>query len=218
LRLLGLLIATLAVVQPARGDDVIFSAAELVDLADVIFVGTINRKAAAQVGGGIYTYHSLSIAEVLRGRIPGSPFVFRVVGGRIGNTAVTATHRSPRLERGETYLLFAQASDDAGITVIGGQGTFLFRIHPRTGGWIVTGAGDRWMARIDGEDFVSTPITDAPSHRKHEHPAAAGASAAAFVAELRALIADRERDPGSRQPLPVGSLTWPDAAAAEVPD
>ena len=84
---------------------------ELVNLSDVVLVGTVSDLRSAwgegNFAGHIFTYVTFTHLDVIKGRVSGAEFTLRLLGGRVGNT-VHHYPGAPRFKEGETYTLFVR--------------------------------------------------------------------------------------------------------------
>ena len=112
------------------------SFSQLVDLADVILIGTVTDSAPTwgqgQQASSIFTVVTLDDLEVIKGSVSGATYAFRHVGGRMGDV-LQFYEGMPRLKVGTRYLLFIPGDTNVLFPTVGiSQGIFI--VAPRDGG------------------------------------------------------------------------------------
>ena len=105
------------------------SFSQLVDLADIILVGTA-RDISTEWGQGplantIFTVVTLDNLDVIKGDVRGTTYALRHAGGRIADL-IQSYEGVPRLTVGTRYVLFVSSDTNALFPVVGiGQGVFI---------------------------------------------------------------------------------------------
>ena len=98
---LGLLAwaVTAAHAQPAD------ATAALADSSALVVTGRVATVAMADEGSGIYTYVTLEVQDVLKGRVPSPAIVIKQLGGAAGNVALHIAGQA-RFTAGDDVLVF----------------------------------------------------------------------------------------------------------------
>jgi hypothetical protein len=102
---------------------------QLVDLAEIILVGTVNDAYSewgeGKLAGTIFTVLTFDDLDVIKGDVPGTTYEFRHVGGRIGDL-IHSYEGLPRLSVGARYVLFISGDTNTLFPLVGiGQGAFI---------------------------------------------------------------------------------------------
>lgn len=149
-----------------------FDADDLVDHAELIFVGTAVAEETAVTADGEYpfTFVTFTVDDVLKGRIDDVTLTLRLDGGDLPHETVEVVGM-PTFELDRRYLLFVRGNGRLGCPVLGWrQGHFGFRPHPsRRGadvlvdsqGVVVEGLGDGDWIKADmvvGDDGAARAV------------------------------------------------------------
>ena len=137
------------------------NAADLVDQAELIFLGTAAGEAVATTKDGKYpyTFVTFEVSKVLKGRVEGARLTLRFEGGEVGDEYVLV-HGIPQFEQGHEYLLFVANNGEAISPVVGwGQGQLELLPHPSLQGEqvLVDYQGNAIEGIAHGE-FLRSPI------------------------------------------------------------
>jgi len=98
--------------------------AQLVDQANLVFIGKVERvayrNARGDKGEGVipYTIVTYRIGQVLRGKPPGKEITMRFVGGPDGRGRFLSVSGVPLIQQGDQDLLFVATTDDASCPLV----------------------------------------------------------------------------------------------------
>ena len=130
---------------------------QLADFAAAVVTGRVSAvTTATDVSGGIYTYVSIDVAEVLKGSTPGRRVVLKQAGGVLGERGLDVAGQ-PAFNVGEEVLVFAEVRprDSTLYTVALWQGKWLVEFDAVTGRRVAVQRDDSIrngpteMARLD---------------------------------------------------------------------
>ena len=132
---------------------------DLIDSAEVIFVGTVLRKQEEIVDGLPYTFFILDVERELKGSLGDAPIRLRVYGGPIPGRGGTYVHGAPYLSIGTKYLLFSRAvRGKRHMPIVGWtQGMFRFAVDDETEREILVDADGNEVLGIAKKDWVLLP-------------------------------------------------------------
>ena len=87
-----------------------WSTEQLTDFSAAVVTGRVAAVATAtDASGGIYTYVTIDVAEVLKGSIPGPQIVLKQAGGIVGDLGLSVSGQatfSAAPDRGQSIELF----------------------------------------------------------------------------------------------------------------
>lgn len=137
---------------------------ELVQLADLVVVGTVRDVRSGFADGGldqntIFSYVSFAELEVIKGQADTTEYVLRVPGGTVGRFAQDYPG-TPVFQIGQRYLVFIRGNHHDFFPVVGiNQGVFRILSNAR---------GQRVVVRDDrishgGQRALTAIMQDAPS-------------------------------------------------------
>lgn len=209
---------------------------DLVDRAELIFVGTVLHAESVLTGDGAFafTYVTFEVEDALKGSARDRQLTLRFAGGELEEVSYSVVG-IPRFAPGGRHLLFVEGNGRLGVPLVGwGQGRLDFVAHPLSGESILVDFRGQGLAGVaDGEWVKGGPLVEggllvAPREPglvvvsqegveiTVEDPAAelAGkpAPAAEVVEALRAHVQARSKAPSFRAPRVVES-----ASPADVP-
>jgi hypothetical protein len=103
-------ILTCGVSRPAYADSAPrWTDAQLAGFSDVIVRGRVTRVAVGRDrSGALYTYVTLSVADVVKGAVPDRTIIIKQLGGRSGSTAL-AIGGQPTFAANEDVVVFLEA-------------------------------------------------------------------------------------------------------------
>jgi hypothetical protein len=156
--------------------------AELVGLADWVFIGTVTQVTSAVEAKGtrIYTYVTLADLEMIKGEWHDSEYVLRVSGGVVDQRGEVYPG-FPQFEAGRRYILFIQGNFSALFPVVGlHQGVFRVEWDPARQQTVVWPLSEQMPAQTRG----GSPLGQS---RQSLLPAAS-VTVEAFVQRIRAQL------------------------------
>lgn len=159
------MILSLLAYIPAHGLSVVQrSFDELVDLSDVVLVGTVKEVRSEFADGGldqntIISYVSFAELEIIKGEVDTTEYALRVPGGVVGRFA-QAYPGVPAFQTGQRYLVFIRGNHRDFFPVVGiAQG--VFRVITNDRGQPVVVRADR--VSNANQRSLTTTIQNAPS-------------------------------------------------------
>lgn len=172
------LVAALVVLSAARMADASsgpkWSTEQLADFSAAIVTGRVAAIAtAADSTGGIYTYVSLDVTEVLKGSITSSQVVLKLAGGIVGDLGLSVPGQAT-FSLGEEVLVFAEVRprDATLYTTALWQGKWVLEIDAATGQRVAVQrddsirGGSSEMARVDFAAMRDTILAQAAQDQR----------------------------------------------------
>lgn len=170
-----------------------WSPEQLTDFSAAIVTGRVAAVATAtDASGGIYTYVTIDVTEVLKGSIPGTQIVLKQAGGIVGDLGLSVSGQAT-FSADEEVLVFAEVRprDSTLYTTALWQGKWALEFDAASGTRVAVQqdesirAGATEMARLDfGAMRDSIARRAAQDQRRFEFdavPAAPGHSGSPFV-------------------------------------
>ncbi len=201
-----------------------WSPEQLTDFSAAIVTGRVAALATAtDATGGIYTYVTIDVTEVLKGSIPGAQVVLKQAGGVIGDLGLAVSGQAA-FSVGEDVLVFAEVRprDSTLYTTALWQGKWVLEFDAATGARVAVQnddsvrSGSTEMARLDFGAMRDAIVRRAePDRRAFEFDAVPaetpGHSEAPFAlfsspAKWRTLPARFDVQAGGQPGLPGGGL------------
>ncbi len=154
------LVAALLLVGPApaaASSGPRWSPEQLTDFSAAVVTGRVATVATAtDASGGIYTYVTVDVSEVLKGSIPGAQIVLKQAGGIVGGLGLSVSGQAT-FSAGQEVLVFAEVRprDSALYTTALWQGKWALEFDAATGSRVAVQrddsirAGSTEMARLD---------------------------------------------------------------------
>ncbi len=209
---------------------------DLVDQAELIFVGTVLHAEPVLTGDGAFafTYVTFEVEDALKGSARDRRLTLRFAGGELEEVSYDVVG-IPRFAPGGRHLLFVEGNGRLGVPLVGwGQGRLDFAAHPLSGETILVDFRGRGLAGIEAGDWKhGGPPIEGGMFREPREPgmvvlsqegveitvedpaaelAGAPAPAVEVVEALRAHVQARAKAPSFRAPRVVES-----ASPADVP-
>lgn len=208
---------------------------QLVDEAEAVVVGEVVAVESMPTADGsfAFTFVTLQIERTLKGVVAEAKLTLRLAGGEVGGEVFTV-EGMPRFEMGHRYVLFVADNGRAAVPIVGWtQGQLELVKHPRSGEEILLDTNGQALAglragvwrladiNLDRDELIVAEEAPAVVVLEQEgvviepvsaplRPAAR--AAAAVLADLERLVAQRVGKAGSRPAAVVGS-----ASLLEVP-
>ncbi len=138
------------------------NAGNLMDSAELIFVGEVLDVSSVPVADGSYafTFVTFDVSETLKGEIDGTQLALRFDGGQVGDRVIEY-EGMPTFQPGQQVLLFVEGNGKVGCPVLGWwQGRLDFVSGPDSSvlvdsfGGIVTGVADGEWLRVAPEELL----------------------------------------------------------------
>lgn len=145
--------------------------AQLVDGAELIFVGTAVHEEFAQTHDGTYAYTfvTFEVEEALKGAAEDAHLTLRFDGGPVGVEDHLEVAGMPAFTVGERYLLFVAGNGHHGCPVLGwNQGKLEFRPHPLTGEEVLVERTGALVEGLDAAAWRRSPVRMAADGTIHE--------------------------------------------------
>jgi hypothetical protein len=159
-----------------------WSDAELVALSEVILTGRVASVVSAwdATGGGIYTYVTLDVSDVIKGWVPANRVVIKQLGGRVGDLRLAVAGQAS-FSPGEETVVFLEVRprDDSLYTAALWQG--------------------KWSVELDGTGQRVAARRDPGEARGLFRTGGERRGLAPFLSFLRARAGDASRRPAGRQ-------------------
>ena len=109
-------------------------------------------------GGNIFTFYEFEVLDVVNGEEGSRDLTLRILGGRIGNRAITPAVNVAFVP-GQKYVLFLGPTNSAGYPTTAGQSVFQVRTSPLDKREVVTPlpTGLKLYDAKDGRRYTETP-------------------------------------------------------------
>ena len=149
---------------------------ELVAEADQVFIGVAAGGTSRYTDRGIIvTDYRFDAVEVIKGLVPGTQVTLTMLGGTVGQVALTIPG-GPSFQTGVRYLVFEAGNGAVVYPVVGGmQGIFQIRVEPGTG-----------VSHVYDHD--GRPLTELPQHQSTAQRQSKALSAIATPLPLDSLV------------------------------
>jgi len=147
-------VMALAAISAAATTVVSITADEQVASARAICIGRCTRIESRKINGTIYTYITLDVREVIKGRVTLGDLVIKQTGGEVGDDGQWI-YGSPRFDVGRDALVFLGSNGDGAYVV---DGLFMGNFSLET-----DSAGRQWAMRDDGGE--GSLVLDKSGHR-----------------------------------------------------